>query len=594
MNTIALRVRMVAAIGAAALLGGGCEGPDDGLAAAVEPDFAELGGSSLERVSPTMQHGMVGEIAPYPVTVRVVDVEGVAAEGVIVRFDVFQGGGEALPRYDTTDASGYASVRWRLGPEPGTNYLRAVIPGVVATRFAAQGRMPAAMVDVEVSPGTVLLESIGATQAMSGYGFDQNGNLVGARFDWRSADPSIASVDSMGVVTAVDNGSTLIIGRAPNAMEDTAEITVAQRVANVSVTPALDTIRLAETTQLTPHPTDRNGHPIEAYSAVWSSGSPNIASVSSTGLVTGNSVGTTNVTVTIDGRAVSATIVVNTSAPPPPTGNVVFHSDWSTAQGGTIDAILDRGQALPWDLKVGNGDLNRVVPAAGLGFPADMANVYLNVAEYSGNTSQLVYTDQVRLHHTYGHLPIPGVGESLFYRWYMRYVVPDAIDPTGGVPHTVQDGPAAGSQNWMWETPINRDGTWAPQFAFSAANGYPNNRFRAAPLLKNHTYRIELQILRTSTTTFQAHARIYDQNGTLVRDDDDFRNGAGSGPNTLADGVQLNFDDVAYLAGWQIGNNGPSWRNVTAAQFPFNLWYFGGSAVCVDDWCGAYSPTEGD
>lgn len=561
----------------------------------MEPEFAvATEGATVEATSPRMQTGQVGQAVDQAPTVQVLDSTGVPLAGVRVRFSVVDGGGSVADVRVNTDSLGFATTQWTLGPAPGRNRLRAALAGVDRVFFTANATNSSAIVDVAVSPGTVRLEALGAFQEMVGHAFDSAGAVVPDPITWTSLDASIATVDRFGVVRAVGNGIVGIVGTASNGLADTAEVTVMQRVGSVTVTPALDTIRLAETTQLTAHPIDANGHPVSGYAEIWSSASPNIAAVSSTGLVTGNSVGTTNVTVTVDGRAISATIVVNTSAPPPPTGNVVFHSDWSTAQGGTIDAILDRGQALPWDLKVGNGNLNRVVPAAGLGFPADMANVYLNVAQYSGNTSQLVYTDQVRLHHTYGHLPIPAVGESLYYRWYMRYVVPDEIDPAGGVPHTVQDGPAAGSQNWMWETPINRDGTWSPQFAFSAANAYPNNRFRAAPLLKNHTYRIELQILRTSATTFEAHARIYDENGTLVRDDDDFRGGAGSGPGSLASRPQLNFDDVAYLAGWQIGNNGPSWRNVTAAQFPFNLWYFGGSAVCVSTWCGAYSPTEGD
>ena len=564
------------------------------MASALEPELAvSLVGASMVATSPRTQDGIVNQPVPSQPTVRVLGPDGTGLVGVRIRYYVIEGAGTVTPQMTRTDSLGYARTVWTLGPLPGRHRLRVALPNVSRIVFTANATNPGAIADVVVSPGSVTLESLGAFQEMVGHAFDASGNVVSDPIQWSSLNSSIATVDSLGVVRAVGNGIVGIVGTASNGMADTAEVTVMQRVGNVTVTPALDTIRLAETTQLTAHPVDGNGNPVSGYAEIWSSASPNIASVSSTGLVTGNSAGTTNITVTVDGRAVSATIVVTTSAPPPPTGNVVFHSDWSTATGGTIDALLDRGQALPWDLKVGNGTLNRVVSSAGLGFPADMANVYLNVAQYSGNTTQLVYTDQVRLHHTYGHLPIPAVGESIFYRWYMRYVVPDAIDPTGGVPHTVQDGPAAGSQNWMWETPINTNGTWSPQFAFSAANGYPNNRFRAAPLAKNHTYRIELQIQRTSATTFVAHARIYDENGVLVRDDDDFRNGAGAGTGTLGS-VQLNFLDVAYLAGWQVGNNGPSWRNVTAAQFPFNLWYFGGTAVCVETWCGAYSATEGD
>ena len=208
--------------------------------------------------------------------------------------------------------------------------------------------------------------------------------------------------------------------------------------------------------------------------------------------------------------------------------DIAFHSDWSTALGSSQSALLDASKPLPWDMKGGNGSLNEIVPnTAALGFPTSMANVFRNVAQFSGNAGQTVLTDQLRLTHTLNHIPIPDPGESLYYRWYVRYVVPDAIDPDGGTPHPVQDGPAASQQNWMWETPILQNGTWIPQFNFAGANDFPNNRWASPPLQKNVTYRVEFRLERISETQFVPEIRIF-SGDTQVQGNSNFVNRDGS------------------------------------------------------------------
>ncbi len=284
---------------------------------------------------------------------------------------------------------------------------------------------------------------------------------------------------------------------------------------------------------------------------------------------------------------------------------ILFESDWSTGEG-TRDPtsqscsdpdnaeICDINKALPWDTHSGNGKLNEVVVSAGLDFPT--TNVYHSVAEYSGTPypGQSTYTDQMRMTYTNNRWPSPDVGESLYYRWYQRYSVPDWVATNdSATPHTVQDGPAAGSMNWMWETPIWTNNSWQPQFNFANGNSYPNNRWRGPYLNKNQTYRIEFQVYRDSTTTFIPHIRIYNSADTLVADDDDIKNAAGGGGSnaTFANNISLNIANVAYFSGFQMGNNGPNW-NITSEQFPFTLWYHGGACIRDDTWCGPYNNTN--
>jgi hypothetical protein len=83
--------------------------------------FAE----DLVSMNATALTGEPGFKVDEPVRVRVVDQRGDGVAGQVVSFDVIAGGGTVDPASDTTDADGIATTAWQLGPEPGTNMLRA-------------------------------------------------------------------------------------------------------------------------------------------------------------------------------------------------------------------------------------------------------------------------------------------------------------------------------------------------------------------------------------------------------------------------------------------------------------------------------------
>ena len=68
---------------------------------------------------------------------------------------------------------------------------------------------------VEVSPSGAELIAFGATVQLTAEAFDANGHLVaGAEFSWESSDPSVATVDASGLVTAVGGGEATITASA--------------------------------------------------------------------------------------------------------------------------------------------------------------------------------------------------------------------------------------------------------------------------------------------------------------------------------------------------------------------------------------------
>jgi hypothetical protein len=291
--------------------------------------------------------------------------------------------------------------------------------------------------------------------------------------------------------------------------------------------------------------------------------------------------GQTNpITVTVSANdTVAATFAVEAASSQ---SGVVFHSDWSTTRGTSAAALLDTGKPWPWDLEIGNGNANEVIPSTGLGFPSGMANVLKAGLEYNGNGAP---TQLLRIDNFGPHLPIPNVGSSLYYRWYIRIELPDEYTVDTNT-HPIQDGNAVSDCNWYLRIQGRGDGTYIGRFNVNNSNAYPDGIFTPPPLPKNQTFRYELQIHRTGSNTFNMHARVYDSSNLLVYDDADFANQDGT--RTLADNPTLTFHNLANLGGLNVGHNGVYGAG-QSDLFPFIHSYQGGICVRTDGWCGPYS-----
>ena len=246
---------------------------------------------------------------------------------------------------------------------------------------------------------------------------------------------------------------------------------------------------------------------------------------------------------------------------------LLFESDWSTATGTDRAAVSDGER---WT-QVGTNNVHAgVIPADGLDFPT--ANVLEVVADGHGKVIR------------YDALPIPGIGESRFYRWYFRVVVPDEFSSDDPNTHPIQDGNAAGQTNWMFN--VNFDyaatGVWNMRFSVATPEtDWPNYGWEPPTLDKHVTYRIELRVDRVGDDTFQLHPRIYGSDDTLLYDDDDFQNIDRT--DTLASTPTFRFRDLANLNGLNSGYNG-----LGGVTDPMTIYYEGAFCVRSDTWCGPY------
>ena len=258
-----------------------------------------------------------------------------------------------------------------------------------------------------ISPPTAILRAIDATVHLSAV------NALGTPvtvpgLTWRSVEPQIVQVDGNGHATAIAPGTARIIAET-STHADTATIEVRQDVATVAVTPSPTTVTVGATVSLTATPRDANSHPVAGRAITWASGSPGVATVNGSGVVTGVAPGPAMITATSDGIGGSASVTV--TAPPPnqsPVPVIGAPAAGTLYRGG--DVITYSGSA--------SDPEDGALPAARLTWWADFhhdthTHPFLPVTAGSAG----------------GTVTIPTVGETSANVWYRFYLV--ATDAQG-------------------------------------------------------------------------------------------------------------------------------------------------------------------
>ena len=193
---------------------------------------------------------------------------------------------------------------------------------------------PVPVASVTVTPPSASIESSKTVQLTATLR-DASGNaLTGRPVSWTSLNTAIATVSTNGLVTGVAAGTANVYA-ASEGKSDTASITVVAPppppppapVASVTVTPSSASIESTKTVQLSAVLRDASGAVLSGRSISWTSLNPNVATVSSTGLVTGVTAGSANVFALSEGKSDTSAITVVAPPPPPPPppgGSVIF------------------------------------------------------------------------------------------------------------------------------------------------------------------------------------------------------------------------------------------------------------------------------
>lgn len=280
------------------------------------------------------------------VAVQVKDANGNGVSGVSVYWATTSGGGQVAPAQGVSDTNGVVRASWTLGGTSGTQTLSAKAPGVGEVTFTATATSGVApgVHHVMVTPDKVTLDAINDEASLSATVYDAANQTLKESVTWQSLNSGVASVDAAGNVTARAVGTALIVAVA-SGVSDTSAITVRQVPASIEIAPASVSLTAGNSAQLNATVRDAGGSTIASPNVSWQSSNVGVASITSSGVVSGVSSGTAVITAT--SGTVGTQAAVSVSGTP------------STGSPSTIPLTLHRLDGRTGTVRVSNGILLR-------------------------------------------------------------------------------------------------------------------------------------------------------------------------------------------------------------------------------------------
>ncbi len=155
--------------------------------------------------------------------------------------------------------------------------------------------------------------------------------LEGRPVQWATTSPDVATVSSVGLVTAIGEGEAEVQATVDGVVGAVALIVVPPppppppspvAIATVTIAAPATSVVVGSTLQLTATALDHAGTVLDGRLFEWSSGDMARASVSQTGMVSGLTPGEVEIRATAEGitGALLITVVLDTPPPPPPSG----------------------------------------------------------------------------------------------------------------------------------------------------------------------------------------------------------------------------------------------------------------------------------
>jgi peptidoglycan/xylan/chitin deacetylase (PgdA/CDA1 family)/uncharacterized protein YjdB len=221
-----------------------------------------------------------------------------------------------------------SSAGLAAGVAAGTAQITASAQGVNSNPVALTVSKPASVLtSISVSPSAASIHA-GSTQQFSAVGYDQYANVIsGISFAWSSSNAHVASVAAVnsegktdGVTAGLAPGSTEITASA-GGVSAVVSLTVTAPppappppvVAAINITSPKAFINVGGTQQFSALATDQHGLAMSGVVFTWTSSDPAVATIDATGLVTGVSEGTAEISASAQG-AISNVISLGVSA----------------------------------------------------------------------------------------------------------------------------------------------------------------------------------------------------------------------------------------------------------------------------------------
>jgi uncharacterized protein YjdB len=193
--------------------------------------------------------------------------------------------------------------------------LKAGGATIAATVGTVQGTaaitvLPVPVASVVVSPTPDTLYVTRSLQLTATLRDASGATLTDRSVTWSAADPLVASVSNTGLVLARGAGATTITATSEGKSGAATIVVKLVPVASVVITPTTGSLFVGRTFDLTATAKDSVGGTLTGRTVTWSSSDVTIATVSSTGRVTGQKPGTVPITVTCEGRSATVQLTV--------------------------------------------------------------------------------------------------------------------------------------------------------------------------------------------------------------------------------------------------------------------------------------------
>ena len=215
---------------------------------------------------------------------------------------------------NTTSVATISTGGLVTGVAVGNTTIKAASGSINGTTLLSV--MPPALVLFSVTPASLLIAK-GQTQQFTATGTFTDGSMQNMTNSatWASSSTAVATISAAGLATSFGQGSTTIQA-ASGTVKSSATLTVGPPVlASIAVTPANPSILPATMKQLTATGSFSDGSIQDLTStAAWASSNPSVATVSSSGLVTGVNFGSTTISAT-SGTIAGQTAVSISSLP---------------------------------------------------------------------------------------------------------------------------------------------------------------------------------------------------------------------------------------------------------------------------------------
>lgn len=220
-----------------------------------------------------------------------------------------------------------------------TGVLTASAAGQVTIAVTALGKSATTTITVldrevaavQIAPASVSVR-IGTTVALVAQTIDAEGTaLSGRAIAWSSSNNAIATVSNQGTITGVTAGTATITATSEGKTGTAAVTVTLNPVATITLAPGSNTLGVGTNAPFIATLRDAGGVVLTNRVIAWNSSNVQVATVSSTGVVTGLSAGAATVSAVSEGRVGTASIVVlarlaSTVTLTPSTANIIIGS----------------------------------------------------------------------------------------------------------------------------------------------------------------------------------------------------------------------------------------------------------------------------